>query len=275
MTETAKTNNQQTNNGQNRTGQNTTGPTSTSPSPRRLCVINPNTTVEMTELIAAAARGVAPSGVEIVGVTSSMGPASIESHYDEALAVPGLLRAIADHCDADGYLIACFGDPGLDAARELAHAPVLGIAEAAMHFAAPLGRGFSVVTTLGRTIGRADDLVGHYGFRRQCRGLHACEIPVLELETNPDTVDILTKACHEALRRDDSDAIVLGCAGMADLAARISKDIGAPVIDGVAAGVGMLAGMAAMGLHTGTRSGEFAAPLPKHYTGLLSDFGTA
>ncbi|WLP89666.1 aspartate/glutamate racemase family protein [Gordonia sp. NB41Y] len=239
----------------------------------KLVVINPNTTDEMTAVIATAARSVAPAGAEVVAVTSSMGPASIESHYDEALAVPGVLDAIAAHPDADGYLLACFGDPGLDAARELAAAPVLGIAEAAMHLAAPLGRGFSVVTTLSRTIGRAHDLVGHYGFGRQCLGIHACEIPVLELESRPDTADVLAKACAEALVADGSDAIVLGCAGMADLARRMSAEIGAPVIDGVAAGVGMLAAMAAMGLRTGTSSGEFARPPAKTYSGVLGGFG--
>src|SRR3954449_7556868 len=108
-----------------------------------------------------------------------MGPASIESHYDEALSVPGILSEIADgetH-GVDGYVIACFGDPGLDAARELAAGPVLGIAEAAMHAASFLGRGFSVVTTLGRTRGRAWDLAEHYGLGRRCAGVHACEIP--------------------------------------------------------------------------------------------------
>ncbi|MET9201214.1 aspartate/glutamate racemase family protein [Gordonia sp. NPDC003585] len=239
----------------------------------RFCVINPNTTAAMTAVISAAARSVARPDAEIVAITSPMGPASIESHYDEALAVPGVLRAIADNPGMDGYLLACFGDPGLDAAREIADAPVLGIAEAAFHLAAPLGRGFSVVTTLGRTVGRADDLVRHYGFARQCLGIHACEVRVLELESNPDIADILVKSCREALLTDGSDAIVLGCAGMADLASHISNEIGAPVIDGVAAGVGMLSAMAAMGLHTGTASGEFAPPPPKTYTGPLTDFG--
>lgn len=228
----------------------------------RICVINPNT----------AARSVARPDCEIVAVTSTMGPESIESHYDEALAVPGLLRAIADNPGVDGYLVACFGDPGLDAAREVADAPVLGIAEAAMHLAAPLGRTFSIVTTLDRTIGRAVDLVAHYGFAGQCGGVHACDIPVLELETNPATADILEKACSEALRTDGSDAIVLGCAGMADLAQRIGAAIDAPVIDGVAAGVGMLAALAAMGGRTGTASGEFRAPPRKRYSGALQDF---
>ncbi len=242
----------------------------------RICVINPNTAAAMTEVIAAAARAVAPPGTEIVAVTNPMGPESIESHYDEALAAPGLLSVITEmeRTDpADGYLIACFGDPGLDAAREVATAPVIGIAEAAFHVASMLGRGFSVVTTLSRTIGRAADLVGHYGFSRQCRGIHATEIPVLDLETNPLTGSILTTACREALRTDGSDAIVLGCAGMADLTAEVGAAIDAPVIDGVAAGVGLLAGMAAMGLRTGTASGEFATPRPKLYTGGMRGFG--
>ena len=96
---------------------------------------------------------------------------------------------------------------------------------------------------------------------------------MLELESNPDIADILVKSCREALLTDSSDAIVLGCAGMADLASHISDEIGAPVIDGVAAGVGMLSAMAAMGLRTGTASGEFAPPPPKTYTGPLTDFG--
>jgi allantoin racemase len=238
----------------------------------RIKIINPNTTWSMTEKIGACARAVAHAGTEIVAVSPAMGPVSIESHYDEALAVPGILEAIAEHPDADGYLVACFGDPGIDAAREIADAPVLGIAEAAMHVAATLGRGFSVVTTLSRSIGRTQDLVAHYGFEQRCLGIHACEIAVLELETNPDTAAILVDACRAALAVDGSDAIVLGCAGMADLARTLTVELGVPVVDGVAAGIGMLATMAAMDLHTGTASGEFAPPLPKSYTGLLEGF---
>src|SRR3954452_17197230 len=107
----------------------------------RIRVINPNTTASMTALIGASARAVAGPGTTVEAVTSSMGPASIESHYDEALAVPGLLAAVADgeRSGADGYVVACFGDPGLDAAREIAAGPVVGIAEAAMHAATLLG----------------------------------------------------------------------------------------------------------------------------------------
>ncbi|GAB3855378.1 hypothetical protein GCM10027610_088600 [Dactylosporangium cerinum] len=154
----------------------------------RIMVVNPNTTAEMTAKIELSARAVAGPGTHVEAVTSTMGPASIESHYDEALSVPGLLAAI--HANpADGYVIACFGDPGLEAAREVADGPVVGIAEAAMHAAALLGRGFSVVTTLDRTRGRAWDLAARYVAAGVCRGVHACDIPVLELDRDPTVTD--------------------------------------------------------------------------------------
>lgn len=131
----------------------------------RIRVINPNTTWSMTRLIGDSARSVADPRVVVEAVSPSMGPASIESHYDEALAVPGILAEIArgETDGVDGYVVACFGDPGLEAARELAGGPVVGIAEAAMRTATYLGRSFSVVTTLGRTRGRAWDLAHTYG----------------------------------------------------------------------------------------------------------------
>ncbi|HST81733.1 MAG TPA: aspartate/glutamate racemase family protein [Kineosporiaceae bacterium] len=243
----------------------------------RIRVINPNTTESMTATIAKAARAVAGPGTLIEAVTSPMGPASIESHYDEALSVPGVLAAIAEGEAGDvvdGYVIACFGDPGLEAARELARGPVLGIAEAAMHAASFLGRGFSVVTTLGRTTGRARDLAEHYGMGRHCLGIHACQIPVLELETDPGAQAAITQVCRTAVEQDGSDAIVLGCAGMADLCASISEQIGVPVVDGVAAATVLVQSLVTLGLITSARS-EFAAPPPKPYAGLLTPFGAA
>ncbi|RRQ28524.1 Asp/Glu racemase [Rhodococcus sp. Eu-32] len=215
-------------------------------------VVNPNTTWSMTALIGQCARAVSSPGTLIDAVSPTMGPASIESHIDEALCVPGILEQIAlgEEQGADGYVIACFGDPGLDAAREAASGPVVGIAEAAMHAATFLGRGFSVVTTVGRTTGRAWDLAENYGFARQCRGVHACEIPVLELETDPDARTIITEACRRAALQDGSDAIVLGCAGMADLRAHIEREIGRPVVDGVAAATTTVQSLVTMGLRT-------------------------
>ncbi|MBA2895149.1 aspartate/glutamate racemase family protein [Nonomuraea soli] len=235
-----------------------------------ICVINPNTARSMTEAIGQAARAVAASGTTVVAVNPTMGPASIESHYDEALAVPGLLEQIALHPGADGFVVACFGDPGLDAARELAAAPVIGIAEAAMHTATLVGRSFSVVTTLSRTAGRALDLMHRYGFSQACLGIHACEIPVLDLES-PGARKAVVQACRATMERDGCDSVVLGCAGMADFCHEISLEIGIPVIDGVTAAVKLAEGLAALGLRTSKRL-EYGTPPAKKYTGLLSGY---
>ncbi|WP_077032817.1 aspartate/glutamate racemase family protein [Pelomonas sp. KK5] len=241
----------------------------------RIKIINPNTTWSMTDKIGQCARSVASAGTEIIAVSPAMGPASIESHYDEALAVPGLLQEIAkgereEGCDA--YVIACFGDPGLKAARELARGPVVGIAEAAMHLASMIGSRFSVVTTLSRTIGQAWHLAEAYGMQRFCANVRACELPVLELEEPGSKArERIVDECRRALDEDGSDVIVLGCAGMADLCAHITQQLSVPVVDGVAAATRLAETLAALRLNTSKR-GELATPLPKAYTGALSGF---
>lgn len=236
-------------------------------------VVNPNTTWSMTEQIGSCARAAAGTGTLVQAVSPEMGPASIESHYDEALSVPGLLEEIAkgETDGVDGYVVACFGDPGLDAARELARGPVLGIAQAAMHTATLLGRSFAVVTTLERTVGRAWDLVQQYGMGGSCRSVRACGIPVLELESDPRTRAVVTAECRRALNEDRADVVVLGCAGMADLCAEISAEIGAPVVDGVAAATVLVEGLVRLGLRTAVH-GEFSSPPAKPYSGLMGGF---
>jgi allantoin racemase len=230
----------------------------------RLQVINPNTTASMTATIATAARSVASPGTEITAVTSPNGPVSIESHYDEALAVPGLLSALDP--GADAHVIACFGDPGLDAAREIARGPVVGIAEAAMRTALYLGRGFSVVTTLARTAGRAEELAHRYGAAHACRRVRACEVAVLALEDPASGArDAILRECRAAVADDGADVIVLGCAGMADLCAWLTAELGVPVLDGVAAATRAAESLVALGVTTSRRS-EYAPPAPKAWT---------
>lgn len=240
-----------------------------------ILIVNPNTSAPMTAAIAAAARAVAAPGTTITAVQPSFGPVSIEGHVDETVAAAGVAEqvALAAPQRPDAVLIACFGDPGLDAARELVSAPVLGIAEAAFHAAAMLSTGFSVVTTMNRTIVMAERLVQRYGFERQCRGIHGTELPVLALEDcGEDTVALIETAAREALARDRSEAIVLGCAGMAPLCATLQQRLGVPVIDGVAVAVKFAESLAALGLAP-ARNGDYAAPLPKRWVGWASGFG--
>ncbi|MCW2747455.1 MAG: Asp/Glu racemase [Nocardioidaceae bacterium] len=236
-------------------------------------VINPNTTLSMTKMIGESARAVVGPGVTVEAVSPSMGPASIESHYDDALSVPGVLQEVllGEEGGADGYVIACFGDPGLLAAREVAAGPVVGIAEAGMKSATYLGRTFSVVTTLGRTVGHTWELAHRYGVGAACAGVYACEIPVLDLETDPAARSRILAACRDALVRDGSDVVVLGCAGMADFCVDLSASLGVPVIDGVAAATATVQALVTLGLRTSKRL-EFASPAAKTYDGMLQGF---
>lgn len=240
----------------------------------KIKVINPNTTWSMTHTIEQAARAAAGDNVEIVATSPSMGPVSIESHSDETLAAVGVMDEVhkGELDGYDGYVLACFGDPGLRSAQELAQGPVIGIAQAAFHVATLVGRSFAIVTTLGRTLGRAQDLVDEYGFSRQCVAYRACEVPVLDLDEHPDVAyEALLSECQETLQRYDVDSIVLGCAGMAGMCDRLEQALQIPVIDGVAAATTLVEGLVRIGART-SKWREFANPGTKEVIGLLSGF---
>jgi len=240
-----------------------------------LLLINPNTTASMTQSMADAARRVARPETRITAVQPSFGPVSIEGHHDEVIAAAGVLEQLRlAGPDVDAVVLACFGDPGLDGAREATDAPVLGIAEAAFHAASFVSTGFSVVTTLVRTCVIAEHLVLKYGYERRCRGVHGTDIPVLALDEDGGMacVPALEAACRDALAHDRSGAIVLGCGGMAQVSAELQRRLGVPVIDGVAAAVVLAEALVQLGLRT-SKQGDYASPLPKRYAGWAGPLG--
>lgn len=242
----------------------------------RILVINPNTTQSMTATIADAATRAATKETEILAVTSSMGPVSIEGYYDEVFAIPGLLIEIAkaEQLGAKAAVIACFDDTGLDAARALANIPVIGICEAAVATAAFIAQRFTVVTTMERSRLPVEHLVHRYGMGGRAK-VRAADIPVLSLEDpTSDALPRLRAEIAAALSEDKAEAIVLGCAGMADLAANLSKEFGVPVIDGVSAAVKHAETLVSLGLSTAKR-GAYATPIDKPYTGLMDAFAPA
>lgn len=238
-----------------------------------LLLVNPNTTASMTETAAHAARLVAAPGTHIITATSSMGPVSIEGYYDEAFAVPGLLLEIArgEKAGAQAAIIACFDDTGLDAARAMANIPVIGICEAALAAASFIAQRITIVTTMERSRLPLEHLVHRYGMAGRAK-VRAADIPVLSLE-DPGS-NAREKLCAQielALHEDRAEAIVLGCAGMADLTADLRRTFGVPVIDGVAAAVKQAECLVSLGLST-SKIGAYATPVAKPYLGVLAPF---
>lgn len=203
----------------------------------RLVVINPNSTVSMTEKAAAAARAAAP-GAEVVGVTCHHSPPAIQGPEDDEICRPFVLEEVAKAArdGADAIVIACFDDPALDKARASVSIPVLGIGEAGFHAAMLLAGRFSIVTTLPVAIPTLEENLARYGMAGACAKVRAAGVKVLDLED--DTSGAVAKVSAEIARAKAEDgvgAVVLGCAGMADLAARLEGAHGLKVIDGVGA----------------------------------------
>jgi allantoin racemase len=188
--------------------------------------------------------------------------------------VPGLLEEIqAGGCDGvDAHVIACFDDTGLDPARALATAPVIGIGEAACHCASLVAERFSVITTLSRSIPILEQNLARYGLARRRARVRAAEVPVLALEDPKSGArDRVAVEIAAALREDRCEAIVLGCAGMADLARSLASEFHVPVIEGVSAAVKLAEALVGLGLKT-SKIGGWAAPRAKPNAGRYAAF---
>jgi len=220
----------------------------------KILIVNPNTTVSMTTKVVDVARAVARPTTGIIGETSKNGPASIQGYLDAAMCVPGLLEVVQRHPDVDAIVIACFDDTGLDAVRSLVTVPVIGIGEAAFHAASLLSNKFSVITTLSRSVPGLETNLMKYGLATKCVRVRATDIPVLKLEEqDQSSMDIIRDEIHQALTVDHAEAIVLGCAGMANLMKALSDEFDCPVIDGVVTAVGFAEALVSCNLKTSKR----------------------
>jgi allantoin racemase len=244
----------------------------------RILVINPNTTASMTAKIGKVAASVASPGTEIISVNPADGPPSIEGYFDEVFAIPGIITEMNKAAAIDAYVIACFDDTGLDAARCAAEAPVIGIGEAAFHLASLVAGKFSVVTTLARSVPAIEHNLVKYGLAARCAKVRSSEVAVLDLELpGSDARHRISDEIARAISEDRAEAIVLGCAGMADLASSLSREHGVPVLDGVACAVTLAEGLFRVGLRT-SKVGGYAAPRSKRFSGIyepLSPTGAA
>jgi allantoin racemase len=227
----------------------------------KIMVINPNTTRSMTDAVVAAARRVARPGTTVVGGTPAEGVPSVESHYDEVFGALGVVEQIraGQAGGADGYVVACFGDTGVPAARELARGPVVGMTEAALFTAALIAYRFTIVTLPRRTVAQSDRVVRETGLGHRCV-VRAVDVPVSNLDGGAGHLaEMFTEQGLRAKTEDGAEALILGCAGLTDLVEPLTATLGMPVIDGVTAAVPIVEGLLAQGL-TASRVNTWAHP---------------
>lgn len=213
----------------------------------KILFVNPNSTDSMTNKVRDTAKHILPSDVGVIAMSNTNGPASIQGPEDGDAAIPGMLETIQAGIDigADAVVIACFDDTGIEQARSMCNLPVIGIGQAAYHASMLSGLKFSVVTTLSVSVPVLEENIKHFGVHSYCCRVRASEVPVLDLEKpGSNAENKISNEIGMAIREDKCKAIVLGCAGMTDLAHRMQQQHGISVIDGVAAAAGLAYGMA-------------------------------
>ena len=208
-------------------------------------------------------RRAAFPGTEVDVVDVPSGPLSIESAYEEYLSVPATLDAIRDleGRGYDGAIVGCFGDPGVDAARELVRMPVVGPGEAAMLFAASLGHPFAIVTVLDSIVQPLRRLAWSTGVLDKLAAVRSVDIPVLQLYRDLDrTFDRMAQVGRRCIEQDGADTLILGCMTMA-FAERhrdLEEVLGVPVISPAHASLKLLEALVGCGL----RHSKRAYPMP-------------
>lgn len=228
----------------------------------RILVVNPNTSAATTGRIAANARRAARPGTEIVAIDPDEGPELILGFFENQLATAELLRAVEarDPGSYDAIVVAAYSDAGLYGLRELVDVPVVGIAEASMLLAHPLGYRFTIVTFVDRLRPFLHELVRFHGFRDRLASIRIAEIAPGELRDEEGRpAPRLVEAARAAVEEDGAEVILLGGATLTGLDRVLAREIGVPVIDGVSAAVKVAEALLDYGLST-SKVGAFAPP---------------
>ena len=134
----------------------------------------------------------------------------------------------------DAAVLGCYGDPGLDAIREVTERMVVvGPGEAGAMAAAMCGERFAIVTVTRSIINALHHLVEKIGVGRSSP-LCGLRTPVLALDDKEKTKQKLVEEGRLAIKEDRADTLILGCMSMGFLgvAEEMSEVLGVPVEPG-------------------------------------------
>ncbi len=230
----------------------------------RIIAVNVNTSASMTQAIAESARRYASAGTEIVALQPFFGAEAVDCAFESYLSAVAVMdRVVAYRDPYDAVVLAGFGEHGRDGLQELIDQPVIEICEASAHVAMMIGRTYSVVTTLQRSVPAIEDRLALAGLSERCASVRASGMSTLEVDRDPEAAVLaVVDEARKAVSLDHAEAICLGCAGMAGLEEAITTELGVPVIDGVGAAVRLAEAVVGLGLRT-SKVSTYAPPDPK------------
>jgi len=234
----------------------------------KLIVVNVNTSQTMTESIDDSARRYASAGTEVVTLQPYFGAEAVDCNFESYLSAVAMMdRVLAYEDPYDAVVLAGFGEHGRDGLAELIEQPVVEICEASAHVAMMIGRSYSVVTTLQRSVPAIEDRLRLAGLWDRCASVRASGMSTLEVDDDPQAaVRAVVAEAAAAVKTDYAEVICLGCAGMAGLEDAVTSAVNVPVIDGVGAAVRLAEALVGLGLKT-SKISTFAPPDEKKIIG--------
>jgi Asp/Glu/hydantoin racemase len=214
----------------------------------RILVVNSNTTEGVTQRIAAVAEAAAPPGAVVETVTAPFGLPLIVTRADWLVAGPATLAALqAARGRFDAAVVACFGDPGVEAAKELFDVPVIGISEAAFHAAALLGRRFGIVSFTAALRPMFEDCLERSGLAPRCAGFRMGPAFAGDpAQVAEERRGLLRELVLRAVEEDGAEVVILAGGPLAGVAAALQPESPVPLVDGTVAGVRLAAALAGM-----------------------------
>ncbi|MDM0071576.1 aspartate/glutamate racemase family protein [Variovorax sp. J31P207] len=195
-------------------------------------VINPNSLVHVTASIQAAVLGTRALDRDCAFATLHAGPAGITTQAHADLAATLVAQYVAEHAEqAAAFVVACFSDPGVFAAREVTRRPVIGIGHAGLMHALSLGRRVGVIAIASSAVPR------HWRYWRALQlDTHVVQERALDLSVGQSgdpaiALEKMVQVGRQLVVDDEADVLVLGCAGMAALRKPLQDAVGVPVVD--------------------------------------------
>lgn len=211
-----------------------------------LFIINPNSSVTVTAGIDTAIDPLRRFGTPITCLTLAEGPRGIESQRQADLTIAPMLELAAAQKDASGFVIACFGDPGLHALRDQTDLPVVGIQEAAVMTALTLGQRFGVIAIMAASIPRHMRAFGAMGVLDRLANDRALGLGVADLADPDKSLSAMIATGKQLRDVDGANVLIMGCAGMAHYRERLESETGLPVVEPCQAAAAMALGHIAL-----------------------------
>jgi len=209
----------------------------------RILVINPNTNPLVTRRVSEVALRCSGSQLEFEVINPAAGPFSIETDEDKEQAEKQVLRLIAERETGkyDAYVLACFDDLALNAARRRVNAPVIGCCEAGIGAALAVSPALAIITTFPSALPGVRLLIHRYN-AGQGASVRAAGVGVEDAaRAGPETRRRLLHAIKNSVDEDGAQVELLASGGLAGQAPSLSAEAGVPVVDAVEAALVMAA----------------------------------